>query len=211
MTYGLVGLGYWVFDVEFSIPFEVLLGFPEGAVETTREYMGSALSADNPLYHWTWGKEVVSVKVVTLVDCIDEIVWAFGGSYLVGMVWLKGVKHKIVMRHLHWLKATDKISEYDAWTDFFRSGNPNKEYTEEELRKFKYVNVWNHKRKLLYSGWVLRFSEYDNFRELVLLEVEIYRFDDEINIYGPPIVQSRVYLSFANDDVWIEFLKTIKE
>ena len=61
VTYGLVGLGYWVFDVEFSIPFEVLLGFPEGAVETTREYMGLALSTDNPLYHWTWGKEVVSV------------------------------------------------------------------------------------------------------------------------------------------------------
>ena len=211
VTYGIVGLGYWVLKVDFSIPFEVLLGFPEGAVETTREYMGKAISADNPLYHWTVGKEEVSIKVVTLADCLDEIAWAFGISYVVAMVWLKGVKHKVVMRHLHLLRVTDKSGEYDVWTDVFTSSNGSKEYTVEELKKLRYVRVWNYKRKLLYCGWVLRFSEYDNFRELSLIEVKVYRFNEEFDIFGPILNQSHIYLAFANDDVWIEFPITKKE
>ena len=169
--------------------------------------MGMAISADNPLYHWTWGKEEVSVKVVTLIDCIDEIAWAAGIGYILAIAWLKAVKHKILVRHLHWLKATDKTSEYDVWSDFFRSGNPYKEYTEEVLSKLRYAHVWSTNRYLLYCGWVVRFSEYDNFRELTLFDVEIYQFDKNLKIYGPPIKQSFVYLSFANDDVWIEFPK----
>ena len=98
-------------------------------------------------------------KVVTLSDCIDEIAWAILASYFVGVVWLKAVKYKIVMRHLHWLKATDKTSEYDVWTDIFTSSNVSKEYTEDELGKLKYAHIWSIKKNLLYCGWVLRFSE----------------------------------------------------
>ena len=207
VTYGIVGLGYWHFERDFSIPFEVLLGFPEGAVDTTREYFGKAINVDNPLFHWTLGKEVVSVKVVTLVDCIDEIAWVVVVSYVVAIVWLKAVKHQIVMRHLHWLRVTDKSSEYTVWSDVFKFGSSRKIFSVEELGKLNYVRVWNQKRKLLYCGWVLNFSGHDDFCELSLIEVEVYRIDEELNIYGPPIEQSYIYLSFSYDDVWIEFPK----
>ena len=205
VTYGFVGVVYWYFEKDFSIPFEVLLGFPEAAVETTRIYMGIAISADNPLYHWIWGEEQTSVKVVTIIDCLDEIAWAAGVSCGLTLIWLKVVKEKLIAQSLHLLRVTDQIGEYDIWSKVFRSKFTSKKYTVEEIVKLKYVHVWNRKTKLLYCGWVLSFSEYDNFRELSLIEVKIYRFDEELEIYGPTAKQSFVYLSFANDDVWIEF------
>ena len=39
------------------------------------------------------------------------------------------------------------------------------------------------------------------------MEVEIYMFDEELNIYGPPLKQYFIYLSFSKDDVWMEFPK----
>ena len=207
VTYGFVGLGYWHFEKDFSIPFEVLLGFPEAAVETTREYMGFALSADNPLYHWIDGKEVVSVKVVTLVDCIDEVAWAVGISYVLSIVWLKGVKHKILARSLRWLNVTDRFSEYDLWTEYINVKFLQKVISNEDLNKLPNVRIWKYDKKFVYNGKILALSDFDSIREVVLLNVEIFRFDENLKIHGPPRKQSFVYLSFSKDDVWMEFPK----
>ena len=207
VTYGIVGFGYWYFEYDFSIPFEILLGFPEAAVETTREYLGTAISADNPLYHWTVGKEEVSIKVVTLADCLDEIAWAFGVSCVLSMVWLKAVKEKILARSLQWMKVTDRFSEYDLWNEYLNEEFLAKVISNEDLNKFPDVRIWNYSKKLLYSGKILALSDYDTIREVILLNVEVFRFDENLKIYGPPRIQSFVYLSFSKDDIWMEFPK----
>ena len=207
VSYGIVGLGYWVFDVEFSIPFEILLGFPEGTGDATKNFYGVAVNADNPMYPWITGEEQVSRKVVTLFDCIDEVAWAVGVSYIVGAIWLKAAKHKILGRSLQWLKVTDRFSEYDVWTEYLNTGYLDKTVRKTDLSKLADVRIWNDKRKLVYFGKLLILSDYDIIREVILVNVEIFRYDENLKVYGPPRIQSFIYLSFSKDDVWMEFPK----
>lgn len=56
------------------------------------------------------------------------------------------------------------------------------------------------KNNLVYHGVVSFFSEKENFKEIVLNDVSVYRYEDSEHLYDI----ERVYLSLKTDDLVIE-------
>ena len=77
------------------------------------------------------------------------------------------------------------------WTYQFTFGIKNKTF----------IQAIDNKNKRYYTGWVREYSEYDNFRELLLLEVEIHDFDFNLIAKAP-----LTYVGLPKDSTTILFL-----
>jgi hypothetical protein len=62
------------------------------------------------------------------------------------------------------------------------------------------MNFRDFENKIVYSGWVISYSETEKLRELVLRDVEIFDFDGQF-LFGMPMV----YLARSPENIHIEF------
>lgn len=86
--------------------------------------------------------------------------------------------------------ATKRYGDEDVWDFTFNAHDRNVEYV--HLRDFD--------KKIVYAGWVERFSDTEKVRELVLRDVEVFDFESN-ELFATP----RVYIARPMDDIDIEF------
>lgn len=79
-------------------------------------------------------------------------------------------------------------------------GNENLFSYELKSEKFDWVYVRDFKNNLTYLGRVSSFSETDGLHEIVLSDVEVYRYEDSEELYQVP----HIYLSLIPGSVVIE-------
>ncbi|MAO90795.1 MAG: hypothetical protein CMM78_01295 [Rhodospirillaceae bacterium] len=124
---------------------------------------------------------------VHLQDAILATVVSFPSSIL----WLYIQNYKILTKLLQAIGATKTFGEEDLWDYIFNSANKG---------VVEYVHVRDFDKELVYSGWVMLFSETDKLRELHLKNVEVSDFSGN-TLYEMPWV----YLAREPYDVTIEF------
>ena len=94
------------------------------------------------------------------------------------------------MRFMQRIRATKRYGDEDVWDFTFNDHDRNVEY----------VNLRDFDKKIVYAGWVERFSDTDKVRELVLRDVNVYDFEGN-ELFSTP----RVYIARPMDDIDIEF------
>ncbi len=123
-------------------------------------------------------------------EAIKLIFWASVVAVVCAFVSLYANNYKILIRGLHFLKATKRYGDEDVWDLTFNSGKAEVEY----------VHVRDFGKKITYAGWVEAFSETEKLRELRLRDVIVYDFEGEMLFETP-----RIYLARKQDDIDIEF------
>jgi hypothetical protein len=87
---------------------------------------------------------------------------------------------------------TKKDADEDVWSSIF-----NLETTE-------WVVIRDYEKNLIFEGWVSKFSESFEKKELLLMEVKVYDNNTSEYLYDVP----SIYISFNSDKIIIEFPKT---
>lgn len=121
---------------------------------------------------------------------LDQIVVSSVVAFVCSIAWLYAARLKLLMRFLHLIHASNRYGDEDVWDFTFNSRDINIEYL--HLRDFE--------KRIVYAGWVNRFSDTDKVRELVLSDVKVYDFDGA-ELFTTPMV----YISRPIDDIDIEF------
>lgn len=93
-------------------------------------------------------------------------------------------------RFLQAIRATKRYGDEDVWDFILNSSQAFAEY----------VHVRDFDRRLNFSGWVSAFSLKEEFRELLLRDVEVTDFEGDV-LYNTP----RVYISMPKEGLLIEF------
>ena len=119
-----------------------------------------------------------------------EIFVTIGVALACSILWLYFVNFKLLMRFMQRIRATKRYCDEDVWDFTFNAHDRNVEY----------VNLRDFDKKIVYAGWVERFSDTDKVRELVLRDVNVYDFEGN-ELFSTP----RVYIARPMDDIDIEF------
>ena len=127
---------------------------------------------------------------LNLFDYWREIAWASLIAIIYLIFWLPIIRNQWIEKLLQMLKLTDHSGSIDVWSGLFARSIKSKPFIQ--------VSDNNHKR--YYTGWVKAFSTFGNFRELLLLEVEIH--DHEFNLIAQA---STAYVGLPNDNVAVLF------
>lgn len=127
----------------------------------------------------------------------DEILLSIPSSFLCAIIWCLAVRHRLLMKLLHCLGASNSFGDEDVWEFSFNSNDVESEY----------VNVRDRNSKIVYTGYVYAFSGADQKRELVLLDAIVYDDETGDELYSTP----RLYLEY--DEKWksIEFPTGLKK
>jgi hypothetical protein len=97
---------------------------------------------------------------------------------------------KLAARLLQKIGATNRYGDEDVWDYTFNSRQPF----------VQYVQVRDHARGIVFSGWVDAFSETEKVRELVLRDAQLHDFDGKL-VYEMPYI----YLARPETDMHIDF------
>lgn len=125
---------------------------------------------------------------VNLSPLFDEIAAATFMAVPLATVWLYVRNYKILARIFHRIKATHKYGDEDVW-HFLFNVRPQSDY----------VNLRDFEKKLVYSGYVVAFSESGMLREILLREAQIYDFEGQLLFEMP-----HLYLARKPDDIHME-------
>ncbi len=103
--------------------------------------------------------------------------------------------HKAINRIGRLLRVTKSFGDEDVW-DFFHNMDMEEEW----------IFVRDHKRNLLYFGWVLAYSASARERELVLRDVDVYDNDTALRLYSSDVL----YVCSDKHDLTLE-VPTVSE
>jgi len=106
------------------------------------------------------------------------------------IAYLYVANRKILYALFQKVGATKRHGDEDIWDLTFNERGASVEYV--HLRDFE--------KGIIYTGWVIAFSDTDKIRELVLRDAVVYNFDGQILFEAP-----RVYVARAMDKIDIEF------
>ena len=183
LSYLTLAVIYDKIDKEFPLP---ILG---------TDYQSSIIKSDDQTQN-TSSESVTSgiLESFNFIESLDDIAWAILIAIL--FLWFELIiyRNRYIARLLIWLRLTEHFSERDLWTRLLTRG----------FSRRKFVKITDTAKRLVFTGWVEGFSEYDDSRELHLSEVEVYDFDDLL------VSKSETtYLALPKDSIWIDFL-TVK-
>ena len=131
-----------------------------------------------------------TLQSVNLIETLDEIVLATLISLVMVSIWLLIYRHRYIVRVLRRIGLTSHFGEKDLWTDVLTH----------EIKTRKFVQVRDITTKYIYTGWIEKFSEYDNFRELYLIDAETHDFNHKY------ISKSKTaYIGIPNTGIVINF------
>ena len=123
-------------------------------------------------------------------DLKDEIAVSAGLAIALSLVWLYISNKGWILRFLITIKATKRTPGDDIWRYTHQSDDP----------VFEFCNYYDFKNMLIYKGNVKAYSETEGFREILLLDVEVYDFNKNLINERPYI-----YLAFPEDQVRLDF------
>ena len=132
-----------------------------------------------------------AIKDFNLIESLDDIAWATLISMVLLCFSLIIYRNRLIAKGLAWFRLTDHYGEKDLWTNLLTR----------RKKWLKFVRITDSVNKLIFTGWVEEFSEYDNFRELFLSDVEVYDFD-----FFLVSKSETTYLALPNNNIWIDFL-----
>lgn len=137
--------------------------------------------------------DATTKTLLLLNSFVDEIAISTGLSLVLAFIWLYLAKHKVLVRILEWMRATNRYGDEDVWDYTFNSSMPN----------VQYVHVRDFQKGITYAGWVQAFSASGELRELLLKDVIVY---DKI---GGVTAIPLIYLARNKSDIHIEFPERI--
>ena len=129
-------------------------------------------------------------EIINLLDSWREIAWVTLIAIIYLILWLPITRKRWIMKGLRLARLTDHFGERDVWTHQFTFG----------ARTKSFIQIGDNQNKRYYTGWVKEFSEYDDFRELLLTEVEIHDFEFNFIAQAPT-----AYVGLPKDNVTILF------
>ena len=176
VSYGVLAVIYHLAKIEFPLP---ILGtdFQIPLSQISGEESSPSSSYSN--FNW--------------VTSLDDIAWATMISLGIVYVWMIIYRNRLVEKGLRAIGATNHFGEKDSWTNI---------HSRPEVKgKFAVVRDLTH--KMIYTGWILEFSEYDNFRELFMSKVEVHDFDHKL-----VAISQTAYAGLRNDSILINFYST---
>nr|WP_288931322.1 hypothetical protein [uncultured Allomuricauda sp.] len=118
----------------------------------------------------------------------DAIAKASMISILIGISSTAIDNYKLINRFGKWLKLTNKYGDENLYSYFLNA----KEVEEVYIRDIE--------NNITYHGIINSFSENEHFKEIVLIEVDVYEYETSKIMYS----LDKVYLSKANDNLIIE-------
>lgn len=127
---------------------------------------------------------------VNFFELKDEIAWSIPLSFMLSVCWLWFVRFRVLKRFLHRLGASRRYGDEDVWSYTLNSDDARVEY----------VHLRDVDNGFIFAGWVNCYSENEDYRELLLSDVIIYR-DDGDEVTRVPLV----YVSRPKDNIWVEF------
>jgi len=111
-------------------------------------------------------------------------------AFAASLIHVRADSKRYLSNTITWLGITRKYGTEDVWDYTFSRGDPSASFI--HLRDFE--------KKIIYAGYVLRFSESEKLRELVLAEVAVYSFEGDELFTAP-----RVYIARDKEDIDIAF------
>ena len=182
VSYGLLAVIYNWLEIEFPLPilgtdFPFSVSETECPVQTT----DGESKQSNLFSSFSW------------VRSLDDIAWTTLISLGLAYPWLIIYRRRFAERGLRAIGATNHFGGKDAWTSL---------HSRPEIKE-KFAVVRDLANKLIYTGWIEEFSEYDTFRELVMSKVEVHDFD-----YNLVTVSKIAYVGLRNDSVLINYYST---
>ena len=125
---------------------------------------------------------------ISVLDNWREITLATLIALVYLAIWLPVVRNQWIGQMLQTLKLTDYSGALDVWSEQSRIA----------LKRRSFVQVIDNNNGRYYTGWFNGYSSYDNFRELILLNIEIH--DLKFNLIA---VAPIAYVGLPNDNVTI--------
>ena len=123
-------------------------------------------------------------------DLKDEIAISALLAIAISQIWLYIADKRWIFKYLIAIKATRRSQEEDVW----RYAHQNDDL------EFEFCDYYDFKNKLVYKGSAVAYSEREGIREILLLNVEVYDFNNNLRYTVPS-----VYLSFPEDQVRLDF------
>ena len=111
--------------------------------------------------------------------------------FLLG-IWLLVDKYRLIATGLKAIRVTDQIGEDDLLTVLL-----NKLKREKTL-----VKISDLTNEISYIGRIESFSEFGDFREIVLINSEVFTFDQKLRSK-----EDRCYIALRKENFWIDFPK----
>lgn len=140
-----------------------------------RRFYLVTLEGDHLAFSFRIAREIGAATAVALVMSLAH-------------VWFDS--RKLFARFLLSVKIAMRYGPEDVWDYTFTKGDQLSEY----------LNLRDFDKEIIYSGYVLLYSESEKLRELVLRDVIVYSFDGSELFRAP-----RVYISRDKDNIDIEF------
>ena len=187
LPYAILAIFYEWVDKKFPLPIwgtNFLKFTTETETPTQTQTLGSESSFS------------LAIENFSLFESLNAIAWSMLISLGILCISLLVYRKRLIVGGLHYFRLSDHFGEKDVWTNQLT----------EVTKSRSFVRITDLAKRIIFTGWILEFSEYDNFRELLLEEVEVRDFNDIL------ISKSETtYLGFPNDNIWIDFSKRRKE
>ena len=182
LSYGILAVIYHYAEIEFPLP---ILGtdfqVPVSETECTVQIPSGESKPDGTYSDFNF------------VTSLDDIAWATMISLGILYVWMISYRRRLLERGLKAIAATNHFGEKDSWT--------NTHSRPDVKGKFAVVRDLTH--NMIYTGWILEFSEHDTIRELFMSKVEAHTFDHNL-----VSVSQTAYVGLPKDSVLINFYST---
>ena len=181
LSYTLLAVIYHHAEIEFPLP---ILGSDFQILET-----GTASNELKTEVNMVSGS-TRSLQEFSLIESLDDIGYATLISLGFLIIWMIIVRKRLIRILFYWLRLTDHFIEKDVWTKIWSDNKNNR----------KFVQIRDLTNRIITTGRVLLYSEYDNFRELYLKSVQIHDFD-----HNQIAEAETAYLGLYNESVIITF------
>ena len=124
-----------------------------------------------------------------LNSVFDEIALSVVLSIFLSVIWLYAGTHRILVRLLHRIGATQRFGDTSVW-EFLMNA---------DQAPVEYVHVRDRRNNVVMCGWVDSFSEDSDLREMLLRDAIVYDADGKVISQSPYL-----YISRERTDLWIE-------
>ena len=181
LSYTVLALIYHHAKIEFPLP---IVGSDFQSDET-----GSTSTTPKTVSEVALGS-TGTFQEFSLIESLDDIGYATLISLGFLLIWMIIFRKRYIGQLFLLLKLTNHFIEKDLWTRI---------WSDNEISQ-KFVEIRDLTNKIITTGWVKSYSEYDSFRELFLKKVQVHDFDHKL------ITEAETaYLGLRNESVLITF------
>lgn len=150
-----------------------------------------------------WSRDYMPYKVLRVFSTVsdskvipyDEIIYASFAAIIIAMITVKSHYRNWFCTAAIWLKISNKFGEETVYSHFLNDPS------------IGWIYVRDISNKIIYLGKVELFSETEETKQLVLVEVSVFSLPYIEELYKIP----KVYLSLPKDQIIIEQANIIKD